>query len=188
MSFLLLPPDSPSQIVSGHPREEVISDVLGGAIPVPICLPNGGCALFVRETAADEGLNRNILASVVAALFGAGPGVILGPAVLTTVYWGKDEVGPVGTAECFPPDAVNIMMEVLGDLQRALDGYDTGFAQALLEQEPGWPARVRRAGEAARTAPIRPDWPGVHRVARDPLADLLRRGGLGQQFAPIRYP
>lgn len=182
MSFLLLPTGAPARIVAGHPRHGAISDALGGAIPAPLDLPSAQCAVWVRESGASEGLDRNIVASVLCATLGAGPMAVLGPAVLTTILWQPDGSG---VAECIPENAIQDLRGVMDDIQRALAGHDHGFTHPRLEQD-GWPARARRVAEMARVAPIPDGYPGGDNDDGDPVSGLLRKAGLGHRFVPVQ--
>jgi hypothetical protein len=179
----MIPVGAPAEIAAGHPTPPVLSDVLGGALPAGLFLPNGQYAMWVRESAATEGLDRNVLAGVACVVFGGRYVPVLGPAALTTTDWLPSGVG---VAECFTEVAAPVMRDLLHDLQSALDGVDHGFSQPALERD-GWPDKIRAVGSTVSVLPISDEWPypagGPPR--RDPVSAALRRAGFGQEFVPF---
>lgn len=171
--FILIPVEAPPQIIDTHPTDSTVSDTLGGAIPVPLVTAGGMAALWVRETAASEGLRHNNLAALLGACFSGRIIPTLGPVVVTTLV--ADPARQAVKAECFGEVAITAMMAILGDLEAALGGADDGFQSVRLPD--GWAARVRAAAAKHQALPVPPSWPWAEQ-APDPVADLFAKVGI----------
>jgi hypothetical protein len=175
----MIPVDGPIRVVDSHPTPQAVSDALGGAMAAPLIFgPRGNRAMWVRETCVAEGLDRNVLASVLAVVF-AGTGQIIpvvGPAVFTRLVWVDDPHGmQMGMPEGFPAEVAAPMFTVTEDIRHALAGHDDGFSSPPLSQE--WPPMVRATAERCRIEPIPDDYPmmGEVRTETDPVWRALGR-------------
>jgi hypothetical protein len=185
--FLFLPAGGlPARIVNQHPDQDVLSDLLGGALPVPVDLGKPSLAMWVRETSGTEGLDRNVAASILAMGLDADPLVLLGPVALTSLVWLHSADGAVeGIAEgLVPPSASDMLAMVHRDIQRALAGQDSGFEATLRDD---WAPRIRAAEAALRELPIPDSYPYGDRLVRDDpvwgrLAESL---GGGRAYRPL---
>lgn len=185
--FLVIPASGWPRIVPQHPRLNLISDALEGAIPVPIILPGGRTSMWVRETALAEGLDMNVAAGIIAQILSQGRQTpLFGPVVLTAVAWTQwpGEATVSGHPEGFSMRNAQKLLNAICDVQDALAGADAGFSFDLTDTS--WGARVREQGAALRACPPPPGWPHTpFGEPMDEVAMLMRRLGLGQQFRPV---
>jgi hypothetical protein len=184
-NFLLISAAGYARVVAAHPTPAAISDALDGAVPTLIYFGRpGGCA-WVRETCATEGSPRNPVASILARTMGA-PGYepFTGPVAFTALAWAVTGGYATAVAEGFSDQVAERLVEVCGDLRAAVDGVTGGFRQEGLDA--AWAETVRAAAEVAEETPIPDGWPHCAGINQpDPVADMLRRAGLGRVFAPL---
>lgn len=184
----------PMQLIDAHPTSAMLSDLLGGAMPVPLIGPFGVMAGWVRETCVAEDQPRNLLASMCLRVLCRGYAVpVLGPCAITQVVWDLGSpTGPEGTAvgapEGFGPEIMKGITLMSGDLFRALGGHDAGFSHEAVGSE--FADATRRAAEALRVLPLPDNYPysaGMKPRDRDPVWDGLARSfGDGRTYVPLR--
>ncbi len=193
-SFIVIPGSGlAARVIDHHPTPEAISDAIGGALAVPIFLGRSG-ALWVRETGATEGLERNIEATLISQVVNGDEGVpILGPAVLTQVVWTQAPTGATAAlAEGWHSDGgAQKWAMIVGDLRHAIEGHDAGFSDLDLDAE--WAGKIRRAAAECRRVPIPDGWPYYNAEAASIVRDPVWRGLAapyddGRVYVPLPQP
>jgi hypothetical protein len=144
----------------------------------------GRHAAWVREDCQSEGLERNILATIMGLILGGVPVPILGPAAITQIAGEASGGYVVGVAEGFDDGQCQAFLRIGMDCRWAIDGHDDGFSYDTMDAE--WAANVRKAAEWCHDLDIPQNYPYCMAAAPDDdVATILRRLGLGQQFAPV---
>lgn len=187
--FLTVPVGMSAELHDSHIHSmKVISDHLGGAVPVSIMMGRLPLAMHVREDCATAGLARNPLASMLILTLAQAPIPVLGPAVITAaelIMPSGDQTTVIGQCGCLPQGLAADVAEVAGDLWLALQNRDD-----LITPRPGllltpeeWGMSVRAAAEQLERAPI-PEWHPYPKRPRDLIADGLARAGIHVRRGP----
>lgn len=191
--FVLFPVGGAMRVVDGHPTATIISDAIGGALPVPILPDGGSAALWLRETCATEGQPRNVLASLAFQILnrGSDPPPVLGPAAITMFGWsaGPGLVSPVGVPMGFSPMMIEGLEAMVGDLSLALAGVNEGFRSGITAE---WADAVRKAADRILALPLPDDYPycGLRRAPglEMPWSGLARSFGDGRTYMEMPLP
>lgn len=180
--FVVIPAEAPAIIVPCHPSASAVSDHLGGAIPGAVSLHESTGCMWVRQSAAEEGLPVNVVASVVATLFNGysfGPRLVLGTGVLTALMPSTAR-GAYDAAEGWSAPTARRLAAVVSDVREALAGGNGPFATGELPKT--WPTQIREMGVALRNEPVPPDWP-EYPLPVDRLIAILAAAFPGRTFA-----
>jgi hypothetical protein len=192
--FLTLETDGTARRVDSHPREDVVSDELGGSLVEAMALHVSRTAMWVRQDALAEMQPVNVVASVLATIMDAGdrgPLIVLGPACLTSLRPFVADGEVMQAAEGWPERTASVLLDVCLSLRAALDGSDGPFPVSDLPA--GWGERVRLLTADLASVCLPDDWPFYGHVTstdapRDPVARLLGRAFPGRAYLPIPAP
>lgn len=189
MTYILIPAgepgETPARRVDVHVHcADVVSDALGGALPVPLKLGWRPLAVHLRDDCRSAGLARNPTASVLTSLILGMPHPVVGPAVFTSMLREETGASPapgigLGMIWCLPGEVADNLMQMADDVSAALTG-------GPISTHPDWPdnltlryrASIHVMQEKIDATELWPDYPYPATVGRDRLAEGLSRHGI----------
>jgi hypothetical protein len=178
--FITIPVAGPPTLHEQCIRDKaMLSDMLGGAMPVTIANDNSPVAVHLRDDCLTGGWSRNRLAGLLMFSLTRTPLPILGPVVLTVVVPNPGDPHR-GRCECLPEVPALALMDLAGDLLAALQNRDHLITprHGMVLAPDEWAVQVRETARRLDGVALPASYPYPPEPARDRVAEGLAAAGL----------
>lgn len=180
--YLTIPVGGPARLHHGHVHDmRVISDELGGAMPLTLWMKRVPLGMHLREDCA--GLDRNRLAGLLFTSLSGSALPILGPVVITRAEPTQpsgDGITTIGAIGCLPEEVAHMVTDMALQLWLALQHLDDQIVihPTSVFTAADWAWAVRAGADKLDAQPLRDGYPYYRRPPPDRVAEGLARAGI----------